>query len=91
MNTTAHRFSLSFGKLRPGAPCFLPSTAGSGVSDSEAASKEQSAASVLTLLQRGHLEKLIQIQVLVAPIILSRQEGWSKELTGLFHLEYLSP
>lgn len=71
-----------FGKLHPDAPCFPLSIASGDVSDSEAASKEQSAANVLTLLQREHLERLVQIQLSVAAIILSRQEGWSKEITG---------
>lgn len=52
--------------------------------DSEAASKEQSAANVFMLLQRGHLERLTQIQISVAPIILSWQEGWTNDLRGLF-------
>lgn len=44
MNTTAHRFALSFSKLGPDAPCFPLNTAISGVSDSRDASKVQSAA-----------------------------------------------
>lgn len=65
------------------------STVSSGLCDSEAASEEQSAANVFMLLQRGHLERLTQIQISVAPIILSWQEGWTNDLRGLFHLEYL--
>lgn len=44
MNTTAHRFALSFSKLHPGAPCLPLSTASSGVPEPEAAAKEQAAA-----------------------------------------------
>jgi len=89
MKIIPHRFAPSFGKLHLAAPCFPLSAVSSGVCDSEVAIKEQSAANVFMLLQRGPLGRLTQIQIAMAPIIFSWQEGWTNDLIGLSHLEYL--